>query len=419
MTLTLYGFSDITGPIAIDGTAVSTSITTPGQNARYTFTGTAGQRVNLGVTGVTVNSTTISLLKPDGTTHASASFGTGGGSLDPSALPVAGTYTVFVNPSGSATGNMSLTLSSELSGAVPVDGTSTAFSTTRPGQNGRFTFDGTAGQRVSIALTNSTIPIAYLSIIKPDGTTLVGPATGTLDSPALPTTGTYGVFVDPYGTYTGSANVWASSELSGTITVDGASVPVSVTRAGQNARYTFTGTAGQQVNLGVTGVTFSTVYVSVLRPDGTILAGPVAIGSSGGSVDPSVLPSSGTYSILVDPYSTSTGNLNLTLSSEVNGTLNIGDPATTVTISRPGQNARYTLNGTGGQQVTVRITSNTIGCVLVALLKPDNTTLTSTNNCSASFNLTTQTLPSTGTYSITVNPSGTNTGTLGLAVTNP
>ena len=63
--------------------------------------------------------------------------------------------------------------------AVPV-------STTAPGQNARLSFDGTAGQRVSIRVANVTMPNAYVSLVKPDGTTLgtktlVGSAGGFVD----------------------------------------------------------------------------------------------------------------------------------------------------------------------------------------------------------------------------------------------
>lgn len=53
----------------------------------------------------------------------------------------------------------------------------------------------------------------------------------------------------------------------------------------------------------------------------------------------------------------------------------------------------------------MHITSNSIGTMTVALLKPDGPTLTSSTS-SGSFDLAMQTLPMTGTYKIKVNPSG-------------
>jgi hypothetical protein len=105
--------------------------------------------------------------------------------------------------------------------------------------------------------------------------------------------------------------------------------------------------------------------------------------------------------------------------SEITGTLSIGDPALTVTINNPGQNARLTFSGTSGQQVTVRVTNNVIGAVTVKLLKPDGTQLTTTTSGVSSFNLATQTLPTTGTYTVLIDPASFNTGSLDVRVTNP
>jgi hypothetical protein len=60
-----------------------------------------------------------------------------------------------------------------------------------------------------------------------------------------------------------------------------------------------------------------------------------------------------------------------------------------------------------------------MSCVRVTLFKPDGTSMTNTFSCGGSFNLATQTLPVSGTYTITVDPSGPNTGSMNLSVTNP
>ena len=77
------------------------------------------------------------------------------------------------------------------------------------------------------------------------------------------------------------------------------------------------------------------------------------------------------------------------------------------------------MSGTSGQQATVRVTGSTFSCVTVTLLKPDGTSLTSTFTCGSNFNLATQTLAVTGTYTITVDPNSSSTGSLSLSVTNP
>jgi hypothetical protein len=65
------------------------------------------------------------------------------------------------------------------------------------------------------------------------------------------------------------------------------------------------------------------------------------------------------------------------------------------------------------------VTGNTMGSVTVTLLKPDGSQLTSSTSSSGSFDLATQTLPTTGTYTIGVDPSSLNTGTMNVSVTSP
>jgi hypothetical protein len=126
--------------------------------------------------------------------------------------------------------------------------------------------------------------------------------------------------------------------------------------------------------------------------------------------------------VVVDPAGPSTGSVNVNLwdlPPDVTGTLTVGGGAVPVTLTTPGQQATLTFSGTQGQQVTVRVTGNTMGLTLVRLRKPDGSQLTSTSSGNSSFNLFPQTLPTTGTFSVLVDPSTTNVGTLNVAVTSP
>ncbi len=425
MTLTLYGTPDVTGTITIDGATVTPTLTVPGQRARYTFSGTAGQWVNLGLTAVTISSSAVSLLKPDGTTLVSTTIGTGGGSLDPTtALPTTGTYTIVVDPTGLATGNMTLTLTSPVTGTITLDGATVLVSLTKAGRTARYTFSGTSGQWLSLGLTPVTIASSTVTLLKPDGTqlasTTVGTAGGGLEPPStLPTTGTYTIVVDPAGTNTGNITLKLMSYLSGTLNLNGAATVATLTPIGRNGRYTFTGTTGQWVSLGLTAVTITSSTVTLWKPDGTSWWS-ASVGTTGGSLDaPTALTTTGTYMVTVNPAVQYTGNITLTLSTEVTGTRTINAAATPVTISRAGQNARITFTGTASQQVTVKITGNTLGSVSVALYTPTGAVQTSAGSSAASFNLPTVTLATTGTYTITLNPQTTATGSLNLQVTSP
>lgn len=425
VTLTLYNTPDVTGTITIDGTTVTPTLTVPGQRARYTFTGTAGQWVNLGLSSVSITSSTVSMLKPDGTTLASNTISTSGGSLDPTTtLPTTGTYTIVVDPLSNYTGSMTLTLSSALTGTITLDGAAVPLSLTRIGQTARYTFSGTSGQWVSLGLTSVTVTSGTVTLLAPNGTTLasvsVGTGGGGLEPPStLPTTGTYTIVVDPAGVYTGNITLTLMSYLTGTLDLDGTATTATIGTVGQNALYTFSGTAGQWVSFGFTSVTLPLAYVTLYKPDGSTLTA-TSVGTAGGYLDLSApLPTTGTYTLAVNPSGAYTGNMTITLSSEVTGSVTINAAATAITISRAGQNARYTFAGTASQQVTVRITGNTLGSVTVNLYTPSGSYQTGTTNAGASFNLSTVTLATTGTYTITLNPTTTATGGLNLQVTNP
>jgi len=194
------------------GGSVTLTTTVPGENARLTFAGTAGQRISLRIASCCV--TKISILSPDGTALVAAtSFGAGTGFVDTRTLPATGTYTIVVDPQGDATGDMTLTLYDvppDATGTIAAGGAATV-TTTTPGQNVRLTFSGTAGDGVKLALGPFNCCSTRVSILNPDGTTLVAPTAFNPDGGSvfarLPATGTYVVFVDPQGPNVGSVHL--------------------------------------------------------------------------------------------------------------------------------------------------------------------------------------------------------------------
>jgi hypothetical protein len=57
--------------------------------------------------------------------------------------------------------------------------------------------------------------------------------------------------------------------------------------------------------------------------------------------------------------------------------------------------------------------------VTVSLLRPDGSAMTSSFTYVAAFNLATQTLPTSGTYTITIDPYSFNAGSITVSVTSP
>ncbi|MGH9330608.1 MAG: IPT/TIG domain-containing protein, partial [Vicinamibacterales bacterium] len=189
---------------------------------------------------------------------------------------------------------------------------------------------------------------------------------------------------------------------------------------GQNALYTFTGTTGQRVSLKV-GANAPTGTVSLVNPSGGAL-GSANSGVSASFMEPKTLTAAGTHTIKVDPGAYNTGSTTVAaydVPADSAGTISVGGASVGVSLGTAGQNGTLTFSGTSGQQVTVRLTSNTFGLVTVKLLKPDGNQLTSSASSAGSFNLAQQTLPTTGTYTVVIDPSIWNTGSITVSVTNP
>jgi len=190
--------------------------TTPGQNARLTFEGSAGQRVSLGVSEVSFDPgpgpAQVSILNPDGTQLAAKLVFDSGDDIDAEPLPQTGTHTVVIDPRTAQTARLTLTLSEPITAALALGGPPVPVALDRPGQDARLTFEGSAGQRVRLGVSNVSFDPgsgrARVSILGPDGRILVSrnivASGGDIDINPLPDTGIYLVVVNPQQTRTAS-----------------------------------------------------------------------------------------------------------------------------------------------------------------------------------------------------------------------
>jgi len=426
-TFTLTLSEQVVGAIVVDGSSVGTTSSRPGQQTFLSFPGTAGQRLNVGATAVTYTTSTVAVLKPDGSTLVSGTAGPNGLGLATPPLPAAGTYTIQVNPALATTGSMTVTLSTEIAGSIAVGGSSVPLSITRAGQRARLTFDATAGQRLSLGVTSSSFPPwPKITIFKPGGgiegiLDSNSSAGAALDVGPLGSTGTYEIFFEPWLATTGGVTLWLSEEVAATITPGGDPLPISIARPGQRARISFAGTSGQQVSFRLTGVTLSGVFASLFTPAGSQLGGMEWLTGTTSFFDTKTLTSTGTHAFLLDPNLASTGSLTVTgyLAPDVTGTLTINGAALPVNLATPGQNAVLSVTAPAGTALTARITNNTItGCTTLSLRESSGVLQSSTSVCGASGSVT-RTMTTTGTHTVIVNPAGANTGTADASVTSP
>jgi hypothetical protein len=418
-------------------------LTSAGQNARATFSGTGGQRVSV-VAGNSLYASTVkvSILKVDGTPLTSPPLTVGGfdGFIEPQTLPVDGVYTILVDPQLADAGQLDVTLYT-----VPNDITATitpgapplTATTTMPGQNAVYTFSGLSTQRVSLNLSNVTYGSAKVSILKPDLTQLAPPlfvpnTFGNFVEPLkLPVNGTYRVFVDPQGAATGSTDIglWlVPGDVTGSVTA-GVSKHVSITTPGQNSVLTYAGTAGQRITVDVLNVTLGTTeccsaHIKITRPDGGTLQTSQEFGTLGTYVDVKSLTANGTYKIWIDPVDESVGDLDVLLrlvpadAATTSGALTSGGTPANVTTTAPGQGAKVSFTATAGQRFAWKLVSFSGGfCdIKASLYNPSGVKITGPTCAPDDSWFDTRVLPVAGTYKIVLDPQAANVGTASLTL---
>lgn len=418
------------------GQSATVAIAVAGKKGMLLFDGVAGQKVSLAATAVTLGNTAISLIAPDGSTIAASLSSNNGGVLEPVLLPVAGTYTIFVNPHSSRTGSITLALNAivDVKAAISISGPAVTLATTVAGQNGVLSFGGSAGQRVSMSVTaiSSTLSCTLFSIAAPDGINLRAPGSGCtgtyfFDTALLTQTGNYSVTFNPAAALMGSAT-FALHEVppdATAVLVPGLpAVMLTTTVPGQNMRPTLSGAAGQRISVAVTGVSsaINCPSYAILKPDGSELVAPGSRCGSSFFFDTTTLPVSGTYTIVLNPQTTHSGSASFalhTVSSDAVVTSTLDAPAVTLGVSTPGQNAMLVFDAVAGQRISVKVTAiaSSLSCPVFSLLKPDGTQLVApSTRCSAIYFIEPAPMPLTGSYTLVMNPTGSAVGSASASV---
>lgn len=167
--------------------------------------------------------------------------------------------------------------------------------------------------------------------------------------------------------------------------------------------------------------------LAILKPDGNQLAQDGGAGCAGAMIDPVVvLPTNGTYTVVVDLYKTSVGEIAVTVNNvvDVTGSITVNGSAVQGPLTTPGQRGLWTFDGTMGQQVRGVIDATTVpdcayGAHKLKILKPDGTDLISKNGICAGSTAGPVTLPSTGTYTVVVDPAASYTGLVTVRAVSP
>jgi len=397
--------------LAVDPTPTSDSIANVGGMNCYTFTGTAGEHVDLRYmwTSGTSFNPDAEIVGPDGRTVCGPSY--------PSELTCAlgstGTYAIIVRDyNGPYTGGYNIALQDLNSpvgcSSLAVDGTVTDGNLAAAGQTDCYTVTASAGQTLWFQYdhTSNTSLSPTATLYKPNGSVECGVGYAPTMSCTLDTSGTFTLLIrDSNGGYTGPYSVLVQrvDSPSGCTTLGYGAAPTSVTMSTPGALDCFTvpASVGDHVLvrwINTAGTSFYP-YLQGFDANGSSicgLAGPSALtctSDTNGNMTFFVRDSSdfytGTFSIAVQNVNSPTGC----------GSLTVGGSADSGSLTAAAQIDCYTFTGTAGEHVDTNMT-RTSGSFTVwqELVRPNGTTICGPTSSADQ----TCTLDVSGTYTLIV-----------------
>jgi RHS repeat-associated protein len=172
-----------------------------------------------------------------------------------------GTYTIVVAPDDNGAGRVRVTASHTLTGdKLTRDGDGVPFTVTVPEQKAELPFTATAGEWLSLGITDISMPrnIFNVSVTDPQGRAVTWRADLQEYTPTMvfeaKLTGTYKVGVTFGPNELGFGKVWLSGAIdAGRLTVDSAAgLLMRINRPGQSVRMPFTGVANQNLRFAMT-----------------------------------------------------------------------------------------------------------------------------------------------------------------------
>src|SRR5208337_3882153 len=404
------------------GTEVTGTLVNPGDEATYTFTGSPGQQIYFDGRESGGSSIYAALTDPFGTQVFNQAMAYDDG---PYTLTQAGTYTLTVSGSGSATGAYDFVLDD--TSAAPTIATNTVVSATVPTgfSTNLYQISGTAGERLYIqaqSITDSSSnpdPNYYL------GLALYGPNSQQIASPynfndftaTLPADGTYTLAV--YGTGYTTSSIDYSFEAFQTVTSTtpmtlGTEEIGALANPGDQALYTFTGSPGQQIYFDGRESGGSSIYAALTGPSGT----QVFYQSMAYDDGPYTLTQAGTYTLTVNGSGATTGAYDFVLNDTSAAPTIATNTPVSDTVPTGFSTNLYQISGTAGEQIYFQAQSITDSSsnpdpsnyLDWALYGPNSQQIASPYYYG--FNDFTATLPADGTYVLAVVGEGYTTSSI-------
>ena len=434
-TITVDSEGVTTGPYALqlirheeetaliaDDQSVEGEISLIGEEDRFTFEGTEGERVTVYLDDQTSSGDLLlRLVGPYEKSWSCYTSWTDPCLIEYLALPATGTYTITVDGAGVTTGPYALRLirhkeepPTPIVYGQPVEG-----GISQIGEVDNFTFEGTEGDWVTVYLKNQTSGSLSLGLTSPEEDGWSGSGYNEdrlIDHIALPVTGTYTIKVYGQGITTGSyaLQLIQHKEEVPTSIAYGQSMEGEISLICDQDSFTFKGAKGDLVTVYLDNQASGSLSLVVAKPDGDFWYS----GFSGSDVviDHETLPAMGTYTITVDSEGVTTGPYALQLIRHEEETALIADDQSVEgEISLIGEEDRFTFEGTEGERVTVYLDDQTSsGDLLLRLVGPYEKSWSCYTSWTDPCLIEYLALPATGTYTITVDGAGVTTGPYAL-----
>ncbi|MFJ9432553.1 RHS repeat-associated core domain-containing protein [Streptomyces sp. NPDC101490] len=414
----------VAAPLSTTGPSATVTFPRPGQGASTTFSATAGDNLVLAVTNRLSESATLSIVKPSGEfiTNGRSILAGSSEAFRMNGLSETGTYKVFVAPHLGVTGSVGLTLSEDLPVPVTVDGGSVSTPLTRPGQRVMIRFTGPAGGEVSFAATGNTVAQyteAYISGPGLGSNRYVGQFApsrdGVMHLRDLQPGGAYTLAVTADSAATGTFTTWLSTPLRVGPLADGTPLTASTTRPGQQVHFTVDPALGSAGSVNVSGLTLGDTRIFARFP-GDSADRDYGTTTTGKDIDLRGPLPPGEHLVIVRPQSAATGSAVAELLPDVlGGTLTVGGPRLSATLTRPGQNARYAFTTTAGGYLRLDIEASPYSWEL-SVRAPDGSWVTNARWVGDSSTYYDLYLPGAGTYTLTAAPDSAAIGTFTLGL---
>ncbi|WP_293313893.1 putative Ig domain-containing protein [Microcoleus sp. PH2017_08_TRC_O_A] len=388
------------------GDNVSGTVSEPGEQDTYVFSGTIGQKLWFDSLGNSPTNLTVKLVDPDGATVFGDwynGYQYANSDREPVVLKKQGNYKLIVDSSGDKAGDTynfrlldlaageTLTLDSPISGDF---GTSKREAKT-------YKFQGAAGSYAYIDMTAGD-PYNYYYLYDPYGKQLTYKGLASDDERALPVTGEYSLVLSgqdrPNNNYEFKV---VRPELTTVPLTLGQTVSQSIGKAGEKDTYTFEGKVGQKLFFdGLTGN--SNLSAQLYDPFGSVVVEPSGYAITNRSTNSDwlsqTLNASGTYRLVVDGSNNNTGNYSFRLSDLAKATpLNLA--ALNTGTAEAGEVDLYQITGRQGQVLNFDLNAAAWNNGNWVLYGPDSKAIATPAWNSPDFKVA---LPTAGLYALAV-----------------